>query len=221
MMADGANWLVMVVLGDGVYMSAELLGTSWLIERGVSGTLVLPSPPSDYKSPGWMLEPTPIAGAERALAWFSEPVGEAGEPVWGSGYEGQENLRSITRTYVRAGLLVLPAIEYDADSEGRAVLDGIATAMDAFVDDLCEWLEVLGGADVIAGRRTSRMTPRHTHPLALVVRPDGTLGHLPTMQLLTGYSGPPGIEPARGMAGCHGSNECRRSATGGAPAPSG
>jgi hypothetical protein len=193
----------MVRLSHGVSVTAELLGSSWTIGRRISGVLVLPKPPPDFDAFAWALDPPPIAGAEQALEWLGKSrAGETHGLTWGRGFEGRVDTRSVTKAYVRSAVLVLPAMGYDTESDGRAQLDSIASEMDAFIDDLCEWLHVLGGEVEEDWPRESGGTPRHVFPLALALTADGGVGHLPTIarlptmsQTTNSYGGSRATEP--------------------------
>lgn len=78
---DGRRLLVVVELGDGIPVEAEVVGTSWDVAPLGSARLVLPSMPEAWDAD--LLAPA-IESADAALAWFTQLETDEGAP-WGRG----------------------------------------------------------------------------------------------------------------------------------------
>jgi hypothetical protein len=183
--AERDRWLVKVELAHGVFVTADLLGTTWTTERRFSGDMALPKPPANFEGFGKLpLEPPDIDGAHAVVEWFNKPRDGGRGSVWGNGYK-----RDNTKAYLRSAMLVLPAVAYETESEGRALLDRVGAEIDAFIHDLHDWLETLGGA--LQRPRDGESTPRYVHPVTFGLDAAGEVRDLPIMnQMTTSYGAP-------------------------------
>ena len=203
--ADERRFLVMVTLGKGVPVQADLLGTSWQLPDD-AGLLVLPSPP-DGGSTLALLRAPPIEHADRALTWFTASE-STGLGPWGVGSGWQYD--TLTEAWVRRGLVMSAARPFETTEQGRDIVDAAARVLDRWIESFCVWLELIAYVDM-QPRHDDPMTPRHVFPLSLAVDPDGSMKPYPTMsQSGHSYRSPHHVSNAEWRAAFARANDNRR-----------
>lgn len=171
--------LLMVTIGKGVPVQADLLGTRWELPAGL-GMLVLPDTPVGPEPWRRDLLAPPIEGADRALTWFGKRDEDRHESVWGRGSGGFAD-RTLSEAFLRSAVVVTASQPFDIRVYGVAMMDEIAGALDDWIDAFCEWLEVVATIDMRPDLDMSAMTPKHVYPRPLAVDDDGNVERYPTM----------------------------------------
>jgi hypothetical protein len=205
---ESSRLLFLVSLGDGFPVAAEVLGTWWELLGGPrAAQLVMPSAPLSAEGFGRPLSRPLVPMSDRALNWFerSRPGGfhvvggssaaeRSGSPqedaappglgFWGRATAVRSQTGEVSEATVQRAVVVTSPHESGDEQVRRHDGNRFGVVVDAWIDCVAEWLEVLCDIDLRARTASERECPRHVYPLPVVTRADGSGSRYPTMDQL-------------------------------------